>query len=244
MSLWEWLVGEAGGAWIVGTLGLIVGISQYALRVRPRRLVITEGGLSSVLLIDPAFRDKIVASFEGVQVQTLSQLEATLSNSGNDTISEPVFTVSVPKARVLAADVAGEFGGAKANIEVGDHSVRVKLPYMNARQHRHKVLFRLVVDGSLDSVSFCGGGQGWSVSEGRPKRTRGIISGVVSIAVGVIAVGVSLWGNPDFCGRDMGVLVVMMGCYGVGAAVCGIMALVDQMSDRRRKRMRRIETGL
>jgi hypothetical protein len=243
MGLWEWFIGEPGGVWIIGIVSVLLLAYEHFQRARPKRLVVTEGERSSLLSVHPDFRDKIAATYEGVRVRELSQLEVVLSNRGNETITAPSLTVSVPDAIVLAAHASGEFGGASATIELSERSVRVKLPYVNSRHHGHKVLFRLVADGSLESVSFAGGGEGWSVLEAHPKRTRAWISGITALVMGTAVIGVALFGNPDFCGRDMGVVIVGMGFYGFAAVTSGAMSLMDALADRGRRRLRRGGAG-
>ena len=60
----EWLIGEAGAAWIIGVLGILGAAYTWLRRERPVRIIVQELSHTRLLDIHPAQRDSLLVSYK------------------------------------------------------------------------------------------------------------------------------------------------------------------------------------
>jgi hypothetical protein len=164
-SFTKWLFSDAGAGWIFGLVSLIVLIISALRRKAIQRVIFQELSRRSLVLISEQIRNKINISFDNQPVENLSQLQANVINGGLDIIKEPTLKIYVPGAKkFLDVSIEGEFGSQSATFIVNDKNVEIKLPFINpVKQHSHRIIISLLMDGDMEGLQVRGNGEGWSI---------------------------------------------------------------------------------
>ena len=183
-SFFGWLLSEAGAGWIFGILVLLISIFA---RKKIQRVVCKEIGVTSVVRIKEILQEKITIHFNDKPVENLAQIENEIYNEGTKVIKDVVLTFKYPQGTKIL-DVLPE----KIEREpIEDRQVRVRIPYLNPRRHKHKVRATMIVDGTAENIQVTGGGEGWSIRSITLPTTTQLKSRLIIYSVLMLAVGIS-----------------------------------------------------
>jgi len=191
-SFLDWFSSQTVSAWIVAACSIAGLMITLFIRKRPQRVVCREITKTSLVRIRESAKKKIVIFFKDKPVENLAQLETEIYNAGTEVIENIELTFKYPEGTKIL-DVP-EITPNDIEVEIKDHQVQVKIPYLNPlRQHKHKPRVTMVVDGTVDNVQVIGGGKGWSTRQitfptQRQLKFRLKLSVVLFFAVGLLVI--------------------------------------------------------
>ena len=182
----QWFIGEPGAVWIIGLLGLIVGVFYFwKERGRPPRIVIQEIRRIKLLAIHSSQREKLAVSFTdsdgvGHNIKNLIQTEFAVYNNGTSDILEPVeLSLNLTK---IGSDQSEEVEEEREQdlqqwsfdnpectasplLEEKRNNIGVllRIPYLNSYPvHQHYQVVRSISNGECNCELKAGMGKGWS----------------------------------------------------------------------------------
>jgi len=178
MNFWEWFLGDAGAAWIIGILTLVITVGgvilAYIRREKPPVVLIQELEQQSMLSIHPSRKEKLQVLYKDQDgkeyvVQNLQQKEVAIYNLGSKDILDPVQFVleisgSSGKDRSLF-EIIFDDNDCKHKKQADNHDDKLKtlitLPYLNSFQkHGHFHRAYLLSDTNMDITLEHGVGKG------------------------------------------------------------------------------------
>lgn len=162
-TLARWFYTNAPAAWISALIATASLIFVLTSRKKPKRLVVREVRISSLVTIWASVRDQIKMSFAGMPINGLGQVELEIFNEGSEVIKDANLKVSfADDCKVLGLLIAPEELGARSLIH--NNGISIVLPYVNPhREHKQTVTASIVVDGDPASLQITGAGEGWSL---------------------------------------------------------------------------------
>jgi hypothetical protein len=177
MSFWDWFIGDAGAAWIIGILTVAGALFAYFRRERPPVILIQEIEQQSMLSIHEARKEKLQALYKDQDgqeyiVENLQQKDVAIYNMGSKDVLEPItFTLLVSdetdKKRSLF-EIIFDDNNCKYEKQTADkHSDKLKaqitIPYLNSfQQHGHSQKAYFLSDTDTNITLEHGMGKGWS----------------------------------------------------------------------------------
>lgn len=215
-GVWNWLIGEAGAAWIFGPLGILGLIYGWRNRPRPAKVIIQELETLRLLDIHPAQRDKVKVyysdeRYDNAPIDALQQRELAIFNSGTQDITEPI-------TLLLYITLVGPQYLCRFALETQQEAIEVvalrdnkpgfvaEISYLNSFSvHGEYVRAYIISEGEVVIEKIEGSGKGWSsqfVSQGaiqqaeiKVNRVYGIILLVVGVPL-VLCVVLSAFADP------------------------------------------------
>jgi hypothetical protein len=190
----EWLFSEAGAGWVFGLVSAAVLLISFIRRKRPQRIVVRELHRTTLVRIRPDVRRRIDVSFDGMRVNNLGELELEIVNDGSETIRDAHMTVTFPEGtRILETSQDQGMANIPLSIHHEANALRLSVPYLNAyRDHGHRLVVGILLDGASQDPSVRGSGDGWSVTH---VRVPGVVDverslrQVMAMLVAVLIIG-------------------------------------------------------
>jgi len=177
-GFWDLFIGEPGGVWIIGLVGLGIGVFRWLQRERAPRVILQELSTARLLDMHPSQHDRVQAYYAPAigssrQIKDLIQKKLVIYNGGTKDVLDAVsleLTLS-PGARSTQNERAGLLecvveSPAKAQPAIdgeGKEGVQISIPYLNSyREHGHLWTLHLLAERPFDVALSCGSGKGWS----------------------------------------------------------------------------------
>lgn len=191
-SFWDWFIGDAGAAWIVGALSVLLTLYMWQKRERPAKVVVQVINKISLLNIHSAGVTKLHVFYEDEQggmnrIQALEQTEIIIYNSGTRDITEPLevnLRFRFKDKKGLWA-ILGDDAAKTMSMHYGaqDQYIDSKFssPYLNSYfEHQQIYTIFLVAEYPMEVELLPSFGKGWSsylvalegMSQGEAKRKR------------------------------------------------------------------------
>ena len=144
MAEW-WIFSEAGAGWTFGLVSLLILVVTHYRKIGPQQLVFEETLKTTPVSIREEMRSRITIQLDGVPVENISQLKASIKNTGGKVIKEPELQITFPtETKVIDASF---INGSQGNtIAINHNEVTITMPFLNSfRDHAHveKVTFTL-----------------------------------------------------------------------------------------------------
>lgn len=202
-AFWNWFIGEAGAAWIIGLLGLLAMLYSWQHRERAPRVIVQEVKKTRLLNIHPSQRETLTvihtdSNGNQTRIQDLEQREIVIYNNGTRDILEPL-------QLVLRFHEAGSreerfhgfwrlvFDDGTCAWKQIDGDIQIELPYLNSYLvHRHYIKGYLISDKEIEIRVLDGIGRGWSARfialhwvEDLEQRISNIIAKISKISLGL-----------------------------------------------------------
>ncbi len=159
----SWVFSGTGAGWAFGVVvSLLTVIITRRSDFRPRRVVVQELRRVEPISIRVDIKDRIKITFDGNDVKSLGQIEASIFNEGRDTITEPEIRIEFPEnITVIDATVSESTNGSA---EWAGNVAHLKFKFLNAKkEHKHTEKVSIITSGLIDRLKVTGGGEGWSV---------------------------------------------------------------------------------
>jgi hypothetical protein len=162
-ELISWIFSPAGAGWVFGVVSLLALIITRGRDLRPRRVVVQELRRVEPISIRANLKDRIKITFDGNDVKSLGQIEASIFNEGKDTIKEPEISIEFPE-NIKVIDATVSESSANGIAEWAGNVAHLKFKFLNAKkEHRHIEKVSIITSGLIDRIKVTGGGEGWSV---------------------------------------------------------------------------------
>jgi hypothetical protein len=207
MRFWDWFIGEAGAAWILGILGIIGAIYTWINRRRPKHIVLQETQRFSLLDIHHSLQERLTVFYksrvdvEEYEIRTLYQTEFIIYNSGTESFAQPLeFTVDFyPTEKKSVQGVMGYwemlFDDSRADCECLDDEqpsigCTVQLDGLNSWPRERDFIQGYLVSEESIFLDTRYQGTGWStehrcVGKRPPQLVAAAISLVVLVSIGL-----------------------------------------------------------
>lgn len=180
-AFWDWFIGEAGAAWIIGLLGLIGVIYTLFHRERAPRVILQETSSRWLLNIHDSQRDALRVQYgtppeDVIDIHSLEQTDLVIYNTGTKDLTEPI-EIMLRFRRIASSDgdtVVGfwrlTFDDAvcmaqpeRSTATEPSDEVVVTVQYLNSYDiHGHCARGYLISENTIEPELVTGTGRGWS----------------------------------------------------------------------------------
>lgn len=180
-SLRNWLIGEAGAAWIFGVAGILGAIYVWLKRDRPPRAIVQEIDKTFLFGANPSVRSKLEVYYtdkDGIKkpIKSLVRKRLVIYNNGTKDILEEIkVTLGIinnaysefKKDQFIEFSIDERDSTIEILNEESDHTfvskITIIIPYLNSySSHCHYINCYLLSEHEVDLDLIEGYGKGWS----------------------------------------------------------------------------------